>query len=124
MENQEFTSTNQTQEPEKDKKSEMNEKLGAVGWGLFFIWIGIVWLLKIESGITLLGIGAIILGMQWVRNSLHLKLEGSWVVIGVIFMLSGIWGLFTVKLPLAPIVIIGVGVVKLVSIVREKNKLQ
>ena len=39
------------------KERTLADKLSAVGWGLFFVWIGVAWLLNVGTGIGLLGSG-------------------------------------------------------------------
>jgi hypothetical protein len=95
-----------------------------VGWGLFFVWIGLAWLLNVGTGIGLLGVGVITLGMQAVRKYFNLKSEGFWVVIGVLFVAGGLSELLQVELPLAPILIIVAGLAVLISIFRNKQSQQ
>ena len=105
------------------KEHHLTNKLAAVGWGLFFVWIGIAWLLNVGTGIGLLGVGIITLGMQAVRKYFNLKLEGGWVVVGILFVLSGLWELFKIEqpLPLVPILIIVAGIALLIPIIRGKK---
>ena len=113
MENQQVTTKERT----------LTEKLSAVGWGAFFVWIGIAWLLNVGTAIGLLGVGIITLVMQAVRKYFHLALEGGWIVVGVLMVLSGLWEMFPVErpLPLVPILIIIAGISLLISIVKGKK---
>ena len=90
------------EELKTNERSELTHKVQVVGWGLFFIWVGIAVLTKIEVAIGLLGVGIITLGMQAVRKYFNLKLEGFWLVVGLIFFIGGIWALFEPKVPLRP----------------------
>lgn len=96
------------------------DKLPAVGWSLFFIWVGIALLMKVRGGVGLLGVGIITLGMQVARMYLNLKLEVFWVIIGALFVAGGLWGLFAPKLPLVPILLIVAGSALFVSAVMRK----
>jgi hypothetical protein len=49
-------------EAHKSQKKQLDRKLDAIGWGLFFIWMGIAILADVGWGIGLMGIGLIILG--------------------------------------------------------------
>jgi len=57
-----MSETNNNQELKTTRIKKLNRKLDAVGWGLFFIWIGITVLANLGWGIGLIGIGMIILG--------------------------------------------------------------
>jgi hypothetical protein len=100
-------------------QSEMARKLGSVGWALVFIWIGIAFLASISATVSLLVIGAITLGVQAARKSLGLLLEGFWIVVGLLFLAGGVWGLLGTDLPLLPILLVVAGVAILVSLFRK-----
>jgi hypothetical protein len=85
---------NNNQELETTPRSELTRKLDAVGWGLFFIWMGIAFLADVGWGLGLLGVGIIILGGQAARRHYILKLQGFSVAIGLCFFFCGIWHLF------------------------------
>jgi len=81
-------------------------KLDTVGWSLFFIWVGIAWIADFGTGIGLLGVAAITLTMQLVRKLQGLRVEVFWVVVGTAFGIGGLWEIFDVQTPLAPLVLI------------------
>ncbi len=113
--------TKKSEELKTTERSKLANKLSTAGWGLFFIWIGIVLLMKLDTGIGLLGVGIITLGMQAARKYFNLNLEGFWVVVGLFFVVGGLWELFEAKLPLFPFLLIVVGLALPVSIVRGKH---
>ena len=84
-------------------------KLDALGWGLFFIWLGYVLLADVGPGVALLGIGIIIWGGQLARLSFKLSLEGFWAVVGTGFVLGGVWQILETQLPLFPVLLILAG---------------
>ena len=100
------------------------EKLDRIAWGLFFLWIGIAFLANLGWGMGLLGIGIIILGGQIARKSVGFGLEMFWVLVGVLFLLGGIWDLLSVHVSLTPIVCIVSGVLLLGSALLSKPKAQ
>jgi hypothetical protein len=95
-------------------------KLDAVAWGLFFLWIGIALLANLSWGIGLLGVGVLILGMQTARKYMALPLEIFWVVVGVLFVMGGVWELLSVRVSLIPVVCIVAGIALLISVLSEK----
>ena len=103
------------------ERNPLAAKLDAVGWGLFFIWVGTAFLMDVGPGIGLLGVGIITLGMQVVRRFFDVTLEGFWIVVGVLFIAGGVWELFSVQVPLLPILLLVAGLSLLVSVVRGKQ---
>lgn len=103
------------------EQHELAKKLEAAGWGAFFLWVGIALLWDVGWGVGLLGIGLITLAGQAARKYFNLKLEGFWVVVGVLFVLGGLGTLYEVQLPLVPIVLIVAGVALLISVFTGKR---
>ena len=58
------------QELKTVQRKKLGRKLDAVGWGLFFIWIGIAVLADMGWGVGLIGVGLIILGALVAREYL------------------------------------------------------
>jgi hypothetical protein len=111
--------TDQDQAARSAGQGAVANKLGGAGWALFFIWIGVALLLNVGTGVTLLGIGVITLAIQLIRRSQSLNLEGFWVVVGLLFVLAGIWALSGTELPLLPILLIVAGAVGLITLFRR-----
>jgi hypothetical protein len=90
-----------------------------VGWALFFVWVGASLLLDVGLGVGLLGVGVITLGGQAARSYAGLRLEGFWVVLGLFFVVGGLWKLMAVELSLVPLLLIAAGLALLVSALRS-----
>lgn len=95
-------------------------QLDAVGWGLFFIWVGVAWFADLGLGISLLGIAVITLGVQLLRRLLRYDVERFWVVVGLLFALGGAWELMAIERPLVPVLLIVAGIIILGSGWRRK----
>lgn len=124
MQNSESSSDelkNQSQDESAAAGHDLQHKLNVTGWALFFIWIGIAYLANFTVSIGLLGIGIITLVMQAVRKQYKLKAEGFWVIVGILFVLAGLWEVFKADFPLVPIVLIIAGITLLVSMLRKKK---
>jgi hypothetical protein len=106
---------NNIQELKTAQSKKFERRLNAIGWGLFFIWIGIAFLANVGWGVSLLGVGIIILGGQVTRAYSGLKLEGFGIVLGSLFFLGGIWELLTIRFDLTPILCVVAGVALLIS---------
>ena len=97
------------------------------GWGLFFIWIGIAFMVNVGWGVGLLGVGIIMLGAQAARTYFGLKLDWFGLALGVCFAVAGVSRLFDLQLDKAPIsawlvpsLFIVAGVAALVSAWRHR----
>lgn len=102
----------------------LHKKLDAVGWGLFFVWVGIAFAAHVGWGAGLLGVGIITLGGQAMRKYFVLRVAVFWVMVGFFFLLGGGWELFNVRFDLCPILCIAAGVVLLVSVLVRKARNQ
>jgi len=111
--------TGNAEEPKSTNPPKFAHKLPAAGWGLFFIWIGIAMLLKLGTGVILLGIGTITLLVQVARKYLNMRLEIFYVVIGLLFMIGGFWENYKPDLPLIPVFLIVVGTGLLLSFIKQ-----
>lgn len=105
--------------------SAVGEKLAAISWGLFLIWMGISVLADVGWGPGLLGIGVITIGTQMARKSLGLALERFWLVMGIVFGVWGVWELLGARFAgasagLLPILCIAVGTVLVTSALLRK----
>lgn len=100
----------------------MTEKnFDAIGWGIFFVWVGICFLADFSFAVGMLGVGVSTLGMQIARKLSYIKPEGFWVVVGVLFIIGGIWELLKIEIELVPILIIIAGLVILFSVLGGKK---
>lgn len=97
-------------------------KLEAIGWGLFFLWVGLAFIFGFGSEIGLLGIGIITLVMQWLRKYFGLTLDGFWVVIGLIFTLGGLGALFEANIQIVPVTLVLAGIFLLASVFKPRSK--
>ena len=107
--------------PDFDKMTEFMEhhdrgsRFDAVGWALFLIWVGVAWLAGVGWGVGLLGVAAIVLGMQALRRAFGVRVERFWVLVGLGFAVAGLWEWLEIQRPLAPFVLIAIGVFLLIG---------
>lgn len=105
----------------KERRDKM-KRITTIGWGLFFIWLGVVLMVKAGAGFILLGVGIISLGMQVARKYSGLDSDGFWIVVGLLFVVVGIWEMFDIDLPLMSVFLIVIGGVFLVSASRNRGE--
>jgi hypothetical protein len=109
---------------EETRGEDLADKIDAIGWGLFFIWVGIAFLSDVNFGVGLLVVGVITLGAQAARKYFGLSLEGFWVVAGLFFTAGGLWELVNIKQSLVPILLIIVGVLLILPVIMGKRPLR
>jgi hypothetical protein len=91
-------------------RSEIGRRIDGAAWAAVLIWIGTSILVNVGWGWFLAGLGIIVLGSQAVIHRAGEKLDGFWLVCGVAFLTGGIWHIFNMELPLAPILLILLGI--------------
>lgn len=94
------------------QKDTLDKRLDAIGWALFFIMIGGLWLApegSLPEGTWLIGTGVIILGMTWIRRMNGLVIHGFWVVMGILALIFGLSSVFGLNIPVFPILLVIVG---------------
>jgi hypothetical protein len=100
----------------KDDKSAAPEtharrRMDAAAWALFFIWIGSAILANISWGWFLVGIGAIVLAAQVAVSRIPGEnTDGPWLICGAVFLAAGVWEILGLEWPLAPLLMILLGV--------------
>ncbi len=106
------------------KKRALDKRLDSIGWGLFLIMIGGLWLAPdglVPEGSWLIGTGVIILVMIGVRYLYGIKISGFWLVMGIVALAFGISDVFGLNIPVFPILLIIIGAsVVLTSWLKKK----
>lgn len=90
-------------------KEALNKRLEAIGWGLFLIIIGALWLIPDElvpNGTWLIAAGAIMLGVNLVRYLNEIKMSGASLLLGLLAVIFGVGELMGVNLPFVAILLI------------------
>jgi len=94
-------------------------RLDAVGWGLFFIWVGVALIAHLGWGAGLLGVGGIALAVQVARGYLSVGAEPFWIAVGVLCVVGGVAEFLALEFNLLPILLILAGVGLVISAVRR-----
>jgi hypothetical protein len=102
-------------DPTDARRRILIRRLDAGAWGLFFVWAGIALYAGFSWGTGLVCFGILILAGQIARKYLGLGIERFWVLAGVLFILGGVWELFSIRVGLVPILCMVVGVALLIS---------
>jgi len=107
--------------PSERERKALRRKIDAIGWSLFFIWIGICMIGDFESSLTLLGIGLILLGGQAARKYYSLEVEMFWVIVGFLFLAGGLWDILGLNVPFGAAILILIGVLGLFKTLRRQG---
>lgn len=89
---------------------DVKHRIDAAAWALFLIWVGVAILANVGWGWFLFGIGAVILAAQVALRVVGEKIDGLWSVCGAVFLAAGVWETLGLTWPLAPLLIILLGV--------------
>ena len=109
-----------TSQPHDTKEKQLDAGM----WGVFFLWIGISFLAHLPWGVWLLGVGVIIIGAQFARRLLDLRIDGFWLVAGALFLLGGISDIapFGIHIALIPVLCIIAGLVLLTRALSRRGE--
>ena len=100
----------------KEPKEALNRRLEAIGWGLFLIIIGALWLFpdkRVPGGTWLVAAGAIMLGVNAVRYLNGIKMSWPSLLLGLLAVLFGLGEFVGLDLPFVAILLIvfGAGII-------------
>ena len=100
----------------------LNKRLEALGWGLFLVMIGGLWLVPgelVREGTWLIGVGVIMLGLNAARFLNKIKMSWFTIVLGVLALAAGLGDYVGVDLPLIPILLVLVGASIIVGVLTR-----
>jgi hypothetical protein len=90
----------------------LNRRLEAVGWGLFLIILGALWLLPegtTPEGLWLIVAGVIMLGVNAVRYWNGIRMSGGSLLLGLLAVVFGVGEFVGMNLPFVAILVIVIG---------------
>ena len=100
-------------------EGKLGNKLDAVSWSLFFIWMGIVMITDAPKSAALIGIGVVILGAQAARRYYQMSLERFWIIVGLLFFFGGLWDMFDLNAPFGAFILLAIGALILFSAFKD-----
>jgi hypothetical protein len=90
----------------------LDHRLNDIGWGLLFMLTGLIWLVpaeRVPEGAWLLGVAAILLGVNVVRYLKHVTVSGFSVVLGFAALLAAFSQIWRTDLPVLAICLLVIG---------------
>jgi hypothetical protein len=99
-----------TQKADFTEADETAKHLDQVGWGIFLIMIGTIWLVPgVPQGTWLIGTGLLLLVLNAIRSRLGIQWSGISVALGVLALAAGLGDFTGIDLPLFPICLVIIG---------------
>jgi hypothetical protein len=103
-----------------------NETLTNIFWGVFLVWLGIMWTYTrgdffsaVNSPIFGLGVGLLLILLNLTRVVFHLRISPFTLIIGFLIFLVDFSSVFlALNLPFLPLILIIAGILILVSSIR------
>ena len=90
----------------------LDRRLHDIGWGLLLMLTGLVWLVpdqRVPEGAWLLGVAAILLGVNVVRYLQHIAISGLSVVLGVAALVAALSRIWRTDLPVLALCLLIIG---------------
>jgi hypothetical protein len=90
----------------------LDRRLHDIGWGLLLMLTGMIWLVpaeRVPEGAWLLGVAAILLGVNVVRYVKHIAVSGFSLVLGLAALLAAFSGIWRTDLPVLALCLLVIG---------------
>jgi hypothetical protein len=97
---------------ETERQGTLNKRLEDIGWGLFLILIGVLWLVPdatVPQRTWVIGAGLIMIGINVVRVMNGIRMNAFSTSLGVLTLAAGLASIYGTRLPLFPIVLVAIG---------------
>jgi hypothetical protein len=93
-----------------DPRTTLERRVDGIGWGLFLIALGVIWLAPDDfpDGAVMIAIGATLVGLTVVRWIVGVPASGFLGIVGLVLMTVGL-GDAGISLPLVPLVLLALG---------------
>jgi hypothetical protein len=96
-----------------DPQLAFGKRLDDIGWALFLIVTGVVWLFpatQIPPGTWLIATGLLVLGLNAIRAIAKVPRSGFMTLLGALALVAGLSALWGVNVPVAAICLIVLGI--------------
>ena len=94
---------------EKKRKAQLAERLNRIGWGIFLIMLGIIWLVPdtmLPDGILAISIGVILIGLSILKRHYGIKGTDSNIFLGIVALSIGLGDYLNIGFPIIPVLLI------------------
>jgi hypothetical protein len=90
----------------------LDRRLHDIGWGLLLMLTGMIWLVpakRVPQGAWLLGVAAILVGLDVVRYVKHITVSGFSLVVGLAALLAAFSRIWRTDLPVLALCLLIIG---------------
>lgn len=108
----------------KLKEKKELEKLEKIGWGLFLVMLGAIWLFPdsvVPEGTFMFGIGIILLGINLMKYSKGYRVNSFTIFLGIVALIAGLSSLLGRSVDIFPLILILWGISIIFGIGRKKK---
>jgi len=109
----------------KMKEKRELEKYEKIGWGLFLVMLGAIWLFPdsiVPEGTFMFGVGIILLGINFIKYTKGYRVNGFTIFLGVVALVAGLSSLLGRSVDIFPLILILWGISIIFGIGRKKRK--
>ena len=109
----------------KSKERKELERFEKIGWGLFLVMLGAIWLFPdsvVPEGTFMFGVGIILLGINLVKYSKGYRVNGFTIFLGLVAIIAGLSSLLGRSVDIFPLVLILWGISIIFGIRRKRNR--
>ena len=109
----------------KDNKGKEADRFDNIGWGLFLIVLGAIWLFPdsiVPDGTFLFSVGVILLGINLIKYMRDLKTNGFTIFLGLIALIAGLCAFLGRPVSIFPLILILWGLSILIQIIFKKKR--
>ncbi|MDP8268451.1 MAG: hypothetical protein P9L97_06975 [Candidatus Tenebribacter davisii] len=109
----------------KMKERREMEQLEKIGWGLFLVMLGAIWLFPdsiVPEGTFMFGVGIILLGLNFVKYTKGYHVNGFTIFLGIVALIAGLSSLLGRSVDIFPLVLILWGISIIFGIGRKRRK--
>ena len=109
----------------KDKRRKDVDRFDNIGWGLFLIVLGAIWLFPeklVPEGTFLFCVGIILLGMNLIKYMKGLRTNGFTIFLGLVALIAGLCAFMGRSVGIFPLILILWGISILIKIIFKKKE--
>ena len=109
----------------KSKERKELERFEKIGWGLFLVMLGAIWLFPdsvVPEGTFMFGVGIILLGINLLKYSKGYRVNGFTIFLGLVAIIAGLSSLLGRSVDIFPLVLILWGISIIFGIGRKRNR--